>query len=169
MSKKISAEQIRAPKPKVVWHSLTKASIYTEINISAPASLVWKTMMDAKNMPNWSRTFQGFSGDFGLHKTIDVDAKTMGRVVKVQQKLAFYEAGKEFGWSGKSVPGIKDRHIFQVNPVSENESLFVQTDELNGYGVWIFGLFMMEMGKSIFTKFNVDLKLESERRFEENK
>jgi len=79
--------------------------------------------------------------------------------MEFEHEIIAYEEGKKFGWSGNALLGLKDHHIYSVEPLPNGRTLFKQEDGLNGGGITGFLGKIAELGiESSFKKFNEELK-----------
>lgn len=141
----------------------TTTSVYTDIVIDATSSEVWNVLRDFSNMPNWSTTLQGISGDISnggsvvatyLFDTLTFDAP----------HTLIYDEGQEFGWSDESntYPGITDNHLFKVEACGD-QTRFIQSDQFVGSNVNITTLSLAQLIQSQYEIFNAELKAEVEK------
>lgn len=116
-----------------------RAVVHTEVVINAPVEDVWEVLMDFENL-DWSPTFRGFEGELTHGSDVVALINVGEQVIELPIQLVWYE-GKRFGWRGEngfSGPELHDNHMFVLNPIDENTTLFMQTDDstvtdLNAY------------------------------------
>lgn len=145
-------------------------SVSTDIIINAPASEVWKVLTDFTNMPNWSSSLQGMSGEIKDGGAATVVFKMPGADAPVNiPHVIKYKEGEEFGWSEDLTglaPGISDNHSYRVEAISECQSRFIQSDAFKGVSAekpeMTTALFA-DMIVPIYRKFNEELKAEVEK------
>jgi len=139
---------------------------YTDIIIDASPEKVWDVLTDWDNMPSWSTSLQGISGDVTNGGQVQVTYLNQGQTFDIPHTLIFVE-GERFGWSDPTVPpfdGFVDNHLFIVEKISDCQSRFIQSDEFNGEGNATFNAegaanFVLPL----YTAFNAELKMEVER------
>ena len=72
--------------------------------------------------------------------------------------------GVEFFWAEKGPMGICDNHHFRVEPIDDNTSKFIQTDELTKGATWLLGSYLSKLYVKGYEAFNQSLKKEVEQR-----
>ena len=107
----------------------------TEIVIDAPPAEVWAVLTDFENMPKWSSSFQGLTGDFrnGGKVVARFRAGGDGNVREFPHVLTLKE-GVSFQWSDPfaAAPTIRDNHTYMVEPFGDGQTRFTQVDEFTG-------------------------------------
>lgn len=106
--------------------------IHTEVFIDAAPEKVWAVLTDFERLSEWSNNLIGLEGDFREGGQITIKIKVGMVRQTLQHEVKFFEEGRSFGWSDPFMPGITDRHIYQVNPTDDGKTLFVQSDEVKG-------------------------------------
>ncbi|MEM7272054.1 MAG: SRPBCC domain-containing protein [Actinomycetota bacterium] len=139
-------------------------TIHTETTIDAPVGQVWDTLTDFDNMSNWSSSLQHFDGDFHLGGTITVTLRAMGMTRKLDHELTEFDAGRLFAWSDPFLLGMTDYHRFLIEPIDENQSRFINTDQVKGGAAWLIGRPVANSTMKIYQGFNTELQAEAERR-----
>ena len=158
------------PTSNITQIESNKHSVYTDIVINRSAEIVWNTLTDFENMPNWSSSFQGLSGDIANNNEVTVTyilpSPTTGEPTESQfiRTLSYVE-GQQFGWSAESTtfPGIVDNHIFKVEAISECQSKFIQTDEFQGTNSFFTTNDLANASLPLYNQFNIELKNEVEK------
>jgi uncharacterized protein YndB with AHSA1/START domain len=97
-------------------------AIHTEIFVDAPPEKVWAVLTDFERLPEWSNNLVGLEGDFREGGQIAVNIKVGVLRQTIQHEVKFFEGGRSFGWSEPFMPGISDRHIYQVNPTHDSKT-----------------------------------------------
>lgn len=137
-------------------------SVFTEIEISAPAEKVWSVLTDWPKLSEWSSSFVGISADQlaeGLSFKVFFKNPLHTDLLEFERVCTVYREGRQFGWSGELLSqGLKDNHIFTVVPLSEGRTLFKQEDGIHGKHSKLLNLISKSHLKSIYEKFNVQLK-----------
>src|SRR4051794_16001919 len=111
----------------VVKHSPFRRSVHTEIVIDAPIGRVWRVLTDFKRMPSWSKSLQGIEGEFKKGAQVVVNfMNNRGKVAQYKHQLVEFEEGKKFGWSDPFFPMLRDHHIYQLLPLPNGMTKFVQ-------------------------------------------
>lgn len=146
--------------------SETQAKVYTDIIINEPATKVWAVLRDFENMPKWSSSFKGISGD--IRNGGSVIAKFdlgNGQAVDVPHKSLIYQEGILFGWSEEITmfPGLFDNHRYRVEAISPCQTRFIQNDEVKGTNATISPKMVIEMMLPQYQTFNKELKAAVEK------
>ncbi len=110
-------------------------SLYTEIEISAPKPIVWRTLLDKANWLRWN-TF--------LYDRNPQLAFVQGRTVQLSLKRLREEAETEFDpkilllqpetclrW-GYRAPGFQSEHLFELQEVGRNRTQYLHRETLTG-------------------------------------
>ncbi|APD07663.1 hypothetical protein UJ101_02162 [Flavobacteriaceae bacterium UJ101] len=144
--------------------------VYTDVVINRSAEEVWAVLTNFDNMPNWSSSFQGLSGNINdggeVTVTYILPNPTTGEPTQSQfVRTLSYTEGQQFGWSAESTtfPGIVDNHIFKVEAISECQSRFIQTDEFRGENSFFTTEDLANASLPLYNQFNSELKLEVEQ------
>lgn len=145
-------------------------TIHTEIDIGAPADVVWEVISNLEGWEGWNPIMKA-SGTLahGARPTIII-APPGRKEIQVQPKISHFAEGEEFRWrTGFSFPGIfQAEHGFKVIPDGGDTCRFEQVEMMSGL---LAGRMMARSGKEINTGFQVMnrmLKRESEKRSRKN-
>lgn len=145
-------------------------SVYTDIVIDANIETVWTVLTNFDNMPNWSTTFQGLSGDITNGGEIVAiflvtDPSTGNTVPAEFPHTLSYTEGVQFGWSDPIAlfPGITDNHLYKLEALSDCQTRFIQTDEFSGTDDNITAEIMAQVSGASYNQFNAELKAEVEQ------
>lgn len=147
-----------------------QSSVYTDIVINAPMSTVWSTLTDFRNMPNWSTSFQGLSGEVSnggsVVATLLMPNPNTGAIAPVEfPHTLSYTEGSQFGWSDPiaTLPGIVDNHQYRLEALSECQTRFIQTDVLTGSQNNVTANAVAQTLEPSYNQFNAELKSQVER------
>lgn len=141
-----------------------KRSVYTEIIINAPIKKMWKELTNFKEMPTWSKSIQKIEGDFSKNGKTQVHfMDNKGKVGIYKHQLIHFEEGRLFGWSDPSILGMVDNHKYQMEKISDHQTKFIQSDELNGFATLFVGNFIINYFLKSYTMFNEALKIRVEK------
>ena len=144
-------------------------SVYTDIIIDASTDDVWEVLTDFDNMPNWSTSFQGLSGNIEDGEQVIATfllADSTGTLIAVDfPHTLSYNEGVQFSWSDPIpvFPGIRDNHHYMVEEISECQTRFVQTDEFQGTDPLINTEAIAHSSEADYNQFNTELKTEVEK------
>lgn len=139
--------------------------VFTEIEINAPASLVWQVLTDWERLDEWSSSFVGISVPqltVGI-EFISYFKSPIGKgLIELKHVCTMYEEGQKFGWSGDLIGNIKDHHIYSVEPTMSGTSIFKQEDGLHGPHNKLLNFLAEHKMKALYQRFNEELKLRVE-------
>jgi hypothetical protein len=109
--------------------------LQTEIEITAPASRVWRVLTDLSAYPDWNPFVRSISGELTpgarLNVTIQPDG---GKPMSFKPRLMAFEPQRELRWKGRLlVPGLFDgEHYFQLHETSAGRVRFAQGEMFSG-------------------------------------
>lgn len=138
--------------------------VHTQIDIDAPASVVWETLTDFDNY-GWSSSFKGLDGPVEPGANITAKFRVMGRDQTIKHELIEVEPGVQWAWSDTFAVGIADYHVYRVEPISETSSRFIQRDRPHGGAAFVLGRYFAGSFRKMYEQFNSELKAEAERRY----
>jgi len=146
-----------------------KHQVYTDIVVNVSVNELWEVLTNFTDMPNWSSSFQGLSGNISngseVTATYIFPNPSTGEPTESQfTRILSYTEGKQFGWSAESsiFPGIVDNHTFRVEAISECQSRFIQTDEFQGTNSNFTTEDLGNAALPSYNQFNLELKTEAE-------
>ena len=140
--------------------------IRTEIEIIASAGHVWKILTDFRSFPEWNPFIRRIEGETHKGTRLNVYLQLPGKKeMKFRPKVLSVDPEKEFRWIGHLViPGIFDgEHIFSIEPLSENNILFVQKEKFTGILASLFLRSIEDATIQGFNGMNQSLKLRAEK------
>jgi len=137
--------------------------IHTEILIAAPVEKVWAILMDPEELARWSTSFVGMQGDLRPGGQVRVRFRLNGRELTPKHTLSAYSEGRSFAWADPIIPGLKDHHQYILEPLSEQQTRFVQKDALRGPLALVLGPRLSKWMLGLYTDFNTQLKATAER------
>jgi len=146
--------------------SFTQANVYTDIIINAPAGKVWSVLRNFDNMPNWSSSLQGITGNISNGGSVVVKFDLgNGQVADISHSSFIYQEGVLFGWSDEVTifPGIVDNHRYRVEAISDCQTRFIQTDEFIGTTAGTTPIAIADQVIGVYKTFNLELKAEVEK------
>ena len=86
-----------------------------------------------------------------------------GKVGIYKHQLIHFEEGRLFGWSDPFILGMVDNHKYQLEKISDHQTKFIQSDELNGFATLFVGNFIINYFLKSYTMFNEALKIRVEK------
>jgi len=140
--------------------------IYTEIEIYAPARVVWDILTDFDNFPKWNPFIKEISGNPQEGSQIEVFIKPPNsNRMKFKPEILEYKSEEELRWLGKLlIPGLFDgEHSLSITAKTENKVLFIQKEKFSGLFVPFFSGTLNDT-ESGFKLMNEALKREAEKR-----
>lgn len=137
--------------------------VHTEIEIDAPASVVWDILTDFEDYPNWNPFIKEILGDQIVGAQIEVFIKPPNsNGLRFKPKIVIYKPEEELKWLGSLwIPKLFDgEHSLIIKKIDESKVLFVQKEEFNGLLVPLVSG-MLKDTDSGFKLMNQALKRES--------
>ncbi len=132
-------------------------NIETSKVINAPASEVWKTLMDFKSYPNWNPFIKTLKGNAVVGGQLTAELCLPGKKPMIFKPTVLRATpNKEFRWIGKLwVKGLFDgEHYFTLKPLDDNRTLFTQGENFTGLLSGILFKMMGEDTKKGFEEMN---------------
>ncbi len=114
----------------------------TEIEILAPASRVWETLVDFARYAEWNPFIPEISGDLRVGAELHmVVAPPGGNEVKLQPKLLVVEPARELRWRGKLLVKalFEGEHFMQLVELAPGRTRFVHGENFSGVLVKLLG------------------------------
>jgi len=112
-----------------------KKELRSGITIDAPVESVWNILTDIDRFPEWNPFIKRISGRIEESGRLTVTFHpTGGRSTTFKPTVLKAEPNRELRWLGRLwIPGLfTGQHIFELNPVGEAKTRFVQREEFNG-------------------------------------
>jgi hypothetical protein len=117
-------------------------SITSEVEIGAPAEVVWGVLADTAAYPEWNPFLVRFEGELAVGAKLRIRlAPPGGRAVTMRPRVLVADPPRELRWLGHLlVPGLFDgEHGFILEPVATNRTRVVQREEFGGILVPLTG------------------------------
>lgn len=147
-------------------HNNIMKEIYTEIEIDAPASVVWDILTDFENFPKWNPFIQEISGNPKKGSKIEVFIKPPNsNGMKFNPEILEYEPREVLRWLGKLwIPRLFDgEHSLSIEKIGQDKVRFIQKERFSGLFVPFFSGTLKDT-ESGFKLMNEALKREAEKR-----
>ncbi|NLO30896.1 MAG: SRPBCC domain-containing protein [Methanosarcina mazei] len=143
---------------------MIRKEIHTEIAINAPASRVWEVLIDFEAYQQWNPFIRKIDGVAKPGNRISAQMHLGNRRMTLHPDVLAVKPEKELRWSGHLyVPGIFDgEHCFIIEPLNENQVLFIQHEKFNGLLVPFFTS-ILAVTRNGFEEMNRALKERSEK------
>ena len=144
---------------------IDKREVFTEIEINASREQVWSVLTDFEKMPQWSSSFQGIEGEFkeGGKAASYFKAPIGKKNMKFEHTIIEFKEGVSFGWSDPLTMGMKDHHLYKLEELPNGNTRFIQTDGVEGGATHFLGKLVVNNMKSMYLKFNQELKEQVEK------
>ncbi len=110
-------------------------TLHADIEIDAPADLVWRVVSDLPNYEEWNPFIIRAAGDLRVGAHLDVAIRAPGmKPVGFKPRVLDLEPGRLIRWKGRLwVPGLFDgRHALSVEPLGAERSRFTSHEEVSG-------------------------------------
>ena len=141
-----------------------KHSISTQIDINAPAGVVWKVLTDLENYSNWNPFIISAKGDIAVgSKLTNRMQPPGGKAMTFKPIVTVVEENKVFEWLGSlGLPRLFDgRHRFVLSE-NENKTRLVQSEEFSGILVRVLKKSLDDQTMKGFEAMNKSLKIQAE-------
>ncbi len=145
--------------------------LHSEIEIDAPAELVWHLLTAFASYPRWNPFIRTISGQPTKGERLEVRLEPPGgRAMTFKPKILKAEPNRELRWLGHLlVPGLFDgEHSFIIQPLEENRVRFVQREAFKGVLVPLFAGSLDENTQRGFEEMNRALKVRTEAASEQD-
>ena len=141
-------------------------TLQSEIEIETGPDEVWSQLMDFEAWKTWNPFVRSIEGVPEVGSRLRVVIQPPGsRATRFRPTVVRHEHGKRLEWLGSiGIRGILDgRHIFELEPLPDRSTRFVQREEFTGLAVGILWP-LIRKAEAGFAEMNLALKLRSERR-----
>ena len=141
-------------------------TIYTEIEINAPAATIWRHLTDFSSYPHWNPLIISAEGGLEAGGRLKVTvAPPEARPMTFRPVVTRFDPNKELRWVGKlgGIPFLfVGEHCFRVEPVQGTVTRFIQSEYFSGLLVPVVWRSMSKSTKAGFEGMNYALKKRSE-------
>ena len=137
--------------------------VHTQINVNAPAGVVWSTLTDFDNY-TWSSSFKGLDSPVAPSAAVTATFRVMGRNQKIDHERIDVEPGVRWAWSDQFLPGMTDYHEYRVEPIDDAHCRFIQRDRPHGRAAIVAGRLTARSFRKMYEGFNAERKAEAELR-----
>lgn len=142
--------------------------ITTEIEIAAPAEIVWKILLEFERYPEWNPFVKEISGDPTPDGRLTIVVQPPGgSAMTFKPRVLKAEAPRELRWLGKLfLPRIFDgEHSFVLDPLGENRVRLTHSECFRGLLVPMLWKGLDTDTRAGFEELNQALKARAEERF----
>lgn len=140
-------------------------SLYTEIEINAPSSLVWKILTDFEDYPEWNPFIRSFGSTPKPGRQFSVTIQPPGKKEMTFNPVCLeLIPERELRWLGHMIiKGLFDgEHIFEIKKIDPTHTLFIQRENFKGVLVPLLWKLISSSTKSGFDQMNKKLKQRAE-------
>ncbi len=110
--------------------------LHTEIEIAAPAEIVWRILTDLSAYPDWNPFLVRVDGEIVEGARLEVTfAPPGGKPMTMRPTVLRVTPGRHFAWLGRlaGVPKLFDgEHSFAIEPLDGGRVRFVQSEKFAG-------------------------------------
>src|SRR5216684_8210040 len=109
--------------------------VSAEIEIEAPAEMVWQVLTDFAKFPEWNPFIRQMSGEVRTGAQLEVRLEPSGgRAMSFKPKMLNVEPNREIRWLGRLlIPGLFDgEHTLTIEPLDEKRVRFTQREKFTG-------------------------------------
>jgi len=141
-------------------------TVYTEIEINAPAEKVWNILTDFPNQPKWNPIIASLKGTPRVGGRLLVLFKFAGiGTIPMPVKVLVFERARELTWIGRAIfPGILDgRHSFIIEPLGPSKVKFVHLESFSGIALRFAEKILDSKLKANYESMNIALKALAEK------
>lgn len=138
----------------------------THIEINAPAETVWQVLTDFSRYSQWNPFIRSIRGQAKQGETLEVFIQPPGaNGMTFRPVILALQPERELRWMGRLLlPGIFDgEHQFQIEPLGENHTRFVQREVFSGLLVPFLWSSLDKQTRQGFEEMNHALKMQIEQ------
>lgn len=110
--------------------------LHTEIEIAAPAEIVWRILSELSAYPDWNPFLVRVDGQLAVGARLEVTfAPPGGKPMTMRPTVLRVAPGRGFAWLGRlaGVPKLFDgEHSFAIEPIDGGRVRFVQSEKFGG-------------------------------------
>lgn len=142
-------------------------SISTEIEIAAPASVVWEELTDGSSYPEWNPFVKHLSGDLVVGNHINVTIQSEGNApMDFTPEVLVADASVEFRWVGKlGFRGVFDgEHYFILEETDQGTTILSHGESFRGILAYPLIALIGDDTRNGFELMNLALKARAEQR-----
>lgn len=142
-----------------------------ETTINAPASEVWKTLIDFDAYNDWNPFLRNVKADFRPGGKVKFNAVVKGRKLKFVAKFNRIEEEAYFAWGGEDSPIsfiVNGNHYFELRKLDEERTLLIHGEDFTGLIIPAISL-LLNQSKSAYKDLNNALKERVENAYAQQK
>jgi hypothetical protein len=140
--------------------------IVAEIEVAAPAGVVWDVLVDTGAYPTWNPFLVEIDGPFSVGTRPRIRfSPPGGRAITMKPRVLVVDPPRELRWKGSlGIPGIFDgEHSFTLEPIDATRTRVVQRERFGGILVPLTGK-LLRRTEAGFQAMNEALRARAEAR-----
>ncbi|RQW79481.1 MAG: SRPBCC domain-containing protein [Methanothrix sp.] len=143
--------------------SITQRTLQAEIVINAPATNVWKVLIDFEAYPQWNPFIRQVTGKAEPGEKLTIQMHLGNRMMTINPTVLSEQPQRELRWLGHFfIPGLFDgEHSFVIEPLGERKVRFIQSEEFSGL-IIPFSKTLLNETEQNFNEMNMALKERAE-------
>ncbi|NUS43756.1 MAG: SRPBCC domain-containing protein [Mycobacteriaceae bacterium] len=139
--------------------------IDSELDIDAPAPVVWQVITDFSRYSEWNRFCLEAKSTLEVGSPIDMNVRLAGTVRRQREWVLSHSPGREFSYRMKPVPfgALRSLRSHTVTPLGPDRTRYVSRFEIRG---WLQPVVTAVLGRTLRTGFaamTAGIETESER------
>lgn len=142
-------------------------SLYTEIEINAPRSLVWQTLIDKHHWFKWNTFLYDLDPDcpFAQGRSVMLSMRRLPGEDETEFKpqITWLQPNVCLRWF-YTAPGYKSEHVFELQDVGVNRTKYIHRETLSGVMARFFLPFIRQDEQQGLKRMAWELKQHVERR-----
>ena len=118
----------------------TQREVQTEVEIRAPAALVWKILTEFSSYDIWNPYIYPVRGDLRPGELLDVTLHTDGGVLRYQPAVLIVQPTHQLSWGGRIPGGMFERvQTFTVDMIDPDRVRVKSRERFQGYLLPLYG------------------------------
>ena len=159
----------RAPAESIRWPGAYDPEnaaffVHNQIEIEAPADVVWDILVHVEDWPNWYAGATDLTVNRGKHGRVTADStvrwKTMG--LRFDSKVREFEPPARFAWESRKAV-IQGYHAWLLIPTADGTRVITE-ESFNGFLAYLQGTFIPQKLHGLHQIFLEELKRKAEAR-----
>jgi len=131
-----------------------------ELNIRAPAAIIWVLLTDARGFPRWNSTVTRVEGQIRDGERLRLHVPGTNRTFT--PRVSGVAPDRRMTWTGGFSPVFKGVRTFELKPCDDGSTQFVMQERFSGLMLPFVKGSMPDFGP-VFERYAYDLKHEAER------
>jgi hypothetical protein len=158
----VSRERLGTKAARITQsHGVFSMACRVELNIQAPAVVIWNLLTDAKGFPRWNSTITRIEGEIREGERLRLHVPGTDRTFT--PKVSGVVPDERMTWTGGFSPLFKGLRTFELTPRADGSTDFVMEERFSGLVLPFVRGSMPDFGP-VFERYANDLKREAELR-----